>query len=149
MSLIIGIDPGQNNGIAIFKNKALTELTTVNPVELVKLLDAIFYDYAVSEARKPQVFFEDSRLTSPVWSRGTTLPVRLKIARNVGHVDAICGIIEDICKQFEVKCIGISPKNKGAKLNAEQFKALTEWDKRSNQHERDAACVVWPYRSAK
>jgi len=42
----------------------------------------------------------------------------------------------------------VSPKGKGAKVNAEQFKKLTGWDRPSNQHERDSAMVGWAYRRA-
>lgn len=134
---IIGIDPGAKTGVAIFNKGLLTELRTTTPSGVAALLD---------EIQPERVVFEDSRLTSPVWSRGTTAAARIKIARNVGQVDAICGLICEACGRIGIEALGISPKNKGAKLDAERFSQVTGWATRSNQHERDAAMVAWMYR---
>jgi len=91
------------------------------------------------------VIFEDSRLTSPVWSRGTSQAARMKIARNVGQVDAICNLICALCEEMKINAHGISPKHKGRKLDAETFNKLTGWQKKSNQHERDAAMCVFSH----
>ena len=139
MSTVIGIDPGSNTGIAIFQDGVLYTLLTIEPWELPAELATWGAD---------RVVFEDSRLTSPVWSRKTTPEARLKIARNVGQVDAWCNLITAICGELGIPAHGISPKNKGAKLDAEQFAVRTGWVGRCNQHERDAAMVAWPYRGA-
>jgi hypothetical protein len=137
---LIGIDPGVNTGIAIFEAGALVELLTVHPLDIRSLL----------AARKPgRVIFEDSRLTSPVWGRGTNAAAAAKIARNVGMVDGVCSLIVEACERLGIVAHSISPKGKGAKLNAEQFERVTGWEKSSNQHVRDASMVAWPYRSAK
>jgi len=75
-------------------------------------------------------------------------PAALKMARNVGEIDAWCKLIVATCGQLGIPAYGISPKNKGAKLDAAQFKAETGWAEQSNQHNRDAAMVAWPYRKA-
>jgi hypothetical protein len=139
MSTVIGIDPGSNTGIAIFHDGVLSALLTIEPWELPAEIATWGAD---------RVVFEDSRLTSPVWSRKTTPEARLKIARNVGQVDAWCNLITAICGELGIPAHGISPKGKGAKLDAEQFAARTGWVGRCNQHERDAALVAWPYRKA-
>lgn len=139
MSTVVGIDPGAQTGIAIFHNGALVGLLTIAPWELPAEIATWGAD---------RVVFEDSRLTSPVWSRQTNVPARIKIARNVGQVDAWCGLITAVCGELGIPANGISPKNKGAKLDAEKFEARTGWVGRCNQHERDAAMVAWPYRSA-
>ena len=139
MSTVIGIDPGANTGIAIFQDGVLYTLLTIEPWELPAELATWGGD---------RVVFEDSRLTSPVWSRKTTPEARLKIARNVGQVDAWCNLITAICGELGIPAHGISPKNKGAKLAAEKFAARTGWVGRCNQHERDAAMVAWQYRKA-
>ncbi len=140
--IIIGIDPGVNTGIAVFNHKLLTDLCTIRPFHLTEVLSAIFTDISASSDNL-RVIYEDSRLTSPVWSRGTNKAALIKIARNVGQVDAVCSMIVDICEQYNVPCHGISPKNKGKKIGAEEFNKLTGWQKKSNQHERDAAmCVI-------
>ena len=140
MTTVIGIDPGAHTGIAIFHDGELVDLLTIAPWGLPAELAIWGAD---------RVVFEDSRLTSPVWSRQTSAAARLKIARNVGQVDAWCSLITAVCGELGIPAHGISPKGKGEKLNPAQFKALTQWDGASNQHTRDAACVAWPYRRAK
>ena len=134
---LIGIDPGVNTGMAFFKAGKLVELRTVHPLTIYDML-------AASDATR--VVFEDSRLTSPVWSRGTTAAARIKIARNVGQVDGICSLICEACGRIGIEALGISPKHKGAKLDAEQFAKVTGWTESSNSHTRDAAMVAWKYR---
>lgn len=140
MSRIIGIDPGVNTGLAFISNGMLIDLAAIHPLDIVENLK----DF--SPAR---VVFEDSRLTSPVWGRGTSAAARIKIARNVGQVDMVCGLIVTACERLGIPAHGISPKGKGAKLNAAQFKEVTGWTGKSNQHERDACMVAWTYRGAK
>ena len=48
-----------------------------------------------------------------------------------------------------IQAHGISPKGKGAKVNAERFEQVTGWTGASNEHTRDAAMVAYPYRNAK
>lgn len=134
---IIGIDPGVHTGMAFFKAGKLVELRTIHPLTIYDVL-------AASDVSR--VIFEDSRLTSPVWSRGTTAAARIKIARNVGQVDGICALIVEACERIGIDALGISPKGKGAKLDAEQFAKVTGWTGRSNAHERDAAMCAFRYR---
>lgn len=137
--IIIGIDPGVNTGVAVFCNGVLYCLLTLEPVEIT--------DFILDSAAN-RIVFEDSRLTSPVWGRGVNTKAAAKIARNVGQVDALCGLIVAACGKAGIVAHGISPKGKGKKLNAEQFKAATGWTGASNEHTRDAAMCAWPYRSA-
>lgn len=75
-------------------------------------------------------------------------PVVGPLARNVGEVDQICRRIEAMCETAGIELVRVSPLGKGAKLNAARFREVTGWTGRSNQHERDAAAVAWPYRRA-
>jgi hypothetical protein len=140
MSTIIGIDPGAKTGVAIFVKGKLTELRTTTPNGVAALLD---------EIQPERVVFEDSRLTSPTWARGVSPAAMRKIARNVGQVDAWCSQLVDLCAARGIFAHGISPRSKGAKLTAVRFEALTGYAGRSNQHQRDAAHVAWPYRGAR
>ena len=140
MSIIIGIDPGKHTGVAIFIGGALTELRTTDPNGVAALLD---------EIQPERVVFEDSRLTRATWARGVSPAAMRKIARNVGQIDAWCSQLVDLCAVRGIVAHGISPKGKGAKLNAEKFKALTGWAGASNEHQRDAAHVAWKYRGAR
>ena len=134
---LIGIDPGASTGVAVFRSGSLCNLMTWAPHEIPAELACFWPD---------RVIFEDSRLISPVWSRSTTQAARVKIARNVGQVDAVCSLIVSVCSELGIPARGISPRAKGAKLTAEQFERVTGWSARCNQHERDAAMTAWPHR---
>ena len=136
--IVLGIDPGQHNGLAIFNDGKLIDLKTVAPIDL---------NQSIRDVQPALVVFEDSRLQSTTFVRQANYAQMLKIARNVGMVDALCGLISDICIVDKIKAIPISPKDKGAKVNSERFKSITGWEKQSNQHCRDAAMIAWKFRS--
>lgn len=137
MKIVIGIDPGQNTGVATFQNGTLHSLQTIAPHQLQEVI-----------AGAGRVIFEDSRLISFMFTTVKSRPAALKMARNVGQVDAWCNLIVAICEQLGIPVHGISPKQKGAKLNAVQFEKMTGWTGPSNEHTRDAAAVAWSYRRA-
>lgn len=137
--IVIGVDPGQHTGIATYHDGKLTSLKTIKPHQM---RDAIMNSGA------NMVVFEDSRLTSFMFTTVKSRPVALNMARKVGQVDGLCSLIDAICEEAGIKAYGISPKQKGAKLNAEQFEHVTGWMQGSNQHGRDAAMVAFPYRRA-
>jgi predicted RNase H-like nuclease (RuvC/YqgF family) len=139
MSRILGIDPGCKTGLALFVDGKLVELSTTTPQHLAA---------AIRVAAPARVIYEDSRLTSAVFARNVSPAAMRKIARNVGIVDGICAQIVSICETLGVPAHGISPKGKGKKLGAVAFAQRTSWTGRSNQHERDATTVAWPYRGA-
>ena len=139
---VIGIDPGVNMGVAIYENGNLIDLLTVEPLGLVDIINA----YA---AHPLFIAFEDSRLQSHVWLPSQSKGVAANIARKVGMVDAWCYMIERLCENYNIAYMRVSPKAKGGKVDAELFKKVTRWDKRSNQHERDAAMVAWQFRGRK
>lgn len=144
--LILGIDPGQNTGVATFTGGKLLKLHTIEPHHLPELIRL---------TGTKRVIFEDSRLQSHLFSGhkpgagALSAPQKIKIARNVGQVDAWCGLIVAVCADLGIPAHGISPRGKGAKLNAAQFECLTGWAEKSNEHTRDAATVAWPYRAAR
>ena len=135
--LILGLDPGVRTGVAHFEGGKLTHLETVHPADIPQVL---------LQHRPARVVFEDSRLQSHVWGRGTGAAAAAKVARNVGEIDAWCRLIEHTCSNLGIKCHGVSPQGKGRKLDALQFERLTGWVRSTNQHERDAAVVAWGFR---
>lgn len=138
--ILLGIDPGQHTGLAIFDCGRLAELRTIAPVEI---------DRAITSIMPGLVVFEDSRLQSHLWTTSTAKATLAKIARNVGEVDAWCKLIVAVCERLDIPAHSVSPLGKGKKMAADQFQRITGWNKPSNQHERDGAMVAWPYRGAK
>lgn len=134
---IIGIDPGAHTGMALFNAGTLAELWTIHPCDVADYLASI----------KPhRVVFEDSRLQSFTWTTVKNRAQALKIARNIGEVDAWCRLITVACERLEIPALSISPKNKGAKMDHDSFCEMARWATKTNQHERDAAMVAWPFR---
>lgn len=137
--IILGIDPGANAGIAVFSGGRLETLLTISPHHISQF---------IRESGAARVIFEDSRLTSHVFTTVKSRPVALSMARKVGQVDAWCTLIQLVCGELDIPGHGISPKGKGAKLDAKAFARATGWLASSNEHTRDAAMVAWPYRGA-
>ena len=138
MKQVIGIDPGQNTGVATYINGNLVALNTIEPIDIHTLILTCVADLIV---------FEDSRLQSAVWVPSKNKAVANNIARKIGQVDALCSLIQETCERWGIKYMRVSPKAKGGKMNAEDFNNLTSWTSRSNQHERDAAMVAWQLRN--
>lgn len=144
---IVGIDPGEHTGMACFDDGALVRLSECKPEQLPIVLRNLAPTVAL-------VVFEDSRLAKAVWTAEGSREKRDKMARNVGEIDAWCRLIQATCDMYGIPCMGLPPSskagnNRGAKLNAAQFKAFTGWVEPSNQHNRDAALIAWPYRKAR
>ena len=147
---ILGIDPGQHCGLAYYNAGELCETATVAPHQLPGAILDFWNANAVPKNtadHNPIIVFEDSRLQSHVWVADAYGKQKAhKIARNVGMVDMVCAIIAGLCVEHNLKHFAMSPRAKGAKINAEQFALITCYTGHTNQHERDAAMVAWPYR---
>lgn len=138
MTCILGMDPGSATGCAIYRAGTLAHLETIAPEDIA--------DYIV-QVGPTRVIFEDSRLQGHVWTPAKGAAA-LKVARNIGEIDAWSRLITAVCERRGIPAHGLSPKAKGAKLTSDQFAAVTGWAGRSNQHERDAAMCAHPYRGA-
>ena len=134
---VIGLDPGQHTGLAVFKQGQLVELSTIHPASIRS---------ALVQWSPVRVVFEDSRLQGHAWTTHAARAAALKMARNVGEIDAWCKLIVEHCAELGIAAHGVSPKGKGAKMDADSFRELTGWQGRTNQHERDAAMVAWAIR---
>lgn len=137
MKTVLGLDPGASTGVAYIAGGVLDRLETVSPCDIERV---------IREASPTLVVFEDSRLESKTWTTVASRAAALKMARNVGQIDAWCTLITAVCAGLGIPARGISPTRKGAKLNATAFAQVTGWAGSSNEHTRDAAMVAWPYR---
>lgn len=148
MTQVMGVDPGEQTGIAVYRNGRLAELLTICPVRYGSFLACNMPDMLVIEDSRLQshVFTAHLASTSKVLS-AAQVKIALKIARNVGMVDGYCSLLEDIADSLGIPLIQVSPRDKGAKVGAERFGRITHWTGKSNQHERDAAMVSWRYRN--
>ena len=65
--------------------------------------------------------------------------------QGVGSVKRDCTIWEDFLKDLNVSFEMVAPKRNVTKLTHEQFVRLTGYDKRTNEHNRDAAMLVFGF----
>ena len=146
-ALVLGIDPGENTGIAVYRDGKLKQLLTTAPDEVRDEI-ACFLASAEVEGMKLQVVFEDSRKQSHIFSAKQSMNAaqKMRVARSVGMIDAWCVLIERACKRLGVQCLGVSPAEKGPKCAASAFEHITGWEGRTNEHERDAAMLARPFR---
>lgn len=136
--VVIGVDPGVVTGVAFFLGGRLDLFVTTDHADALVLIRV---------AHPAMVVLEDSRL-GPVYARSkVTARAMTRIARSVGEIDQRCREIEDMCKSEGIEIICVSPLGKGRKIDAAEFRAVTGWTGRTNQHVRDAVMVAWPYRN--
>lgn len=135
--VVIGADPGKVTGVSIFRGGRLDRFLATDHRDALLLIRV---------QRPALVVLEDSR-QGPLYARaGVSGRAMTRIARSVGEIDQRCREVEDLCKREGIEIICVSPRDKGRKLSAAEFAALTGWTGRTNQHVRDAVMVAWPYR---
>lgn len=129
---IIGIDPGVNNGVAIFIDKKYYLSYSCDFWELLKQIDRLDNINTFS-------LVEDPNLNPPVFCRGLKNKPNLKVAQNVWANKMIATLIMQYLKSSKIAYKSVKPDKK--KIDGNMFKRITGKIK-SNQHERDATMLV-------
>ena len=133
-SLIVGIDPGVNTGLALYA-------PLLKRYEAVKTLGAIEAMLTVQrlaiEGRIKLVVIEDARLRKWFGTKGR------EALQGAGSIKRECAIWIDWLNHNAIPHRVVSPQGKGAKVNAERFAKLTGWTQRTSEHARDAAMLVF------
>jgi hypothetical protein len=154
---IIGIDPGVHTGFAMTVRDTenlswhLAEKGTEWNLETfsfwgaVKRLAAIQLEHP---DQLPKVYIEDPNINKPTFHRklgGESMrsyQARMhKISQNVGMNKRDAQLLIDWLSMRGWDYYPVPPR-KAAKVNAEYFKKLTGYSKRSSQHARDAAMLI-------
>lgn len=138
----IGIDVGTDTGIAVYDGEVrrLTEVAKYpihTALEKVKNL-AKFYSFRNLGVT---VVFEDARLRK--WYGNNTAKKDRAKLQGAGSVKRDSKIWEEALKDWGIPYQKRAPKDNMTKLSAEAFQAKTGWKKRSNEHGRDAAMLVF------
>ena len=135
--LQLGIDPGRHTGIAIANERGeLIELLTFD-----KLHRALWFVFKLARRNKLQVVIEDARLWkvhyAKNWNSG-----RLQGA---GSVKRDSQIWIDFLTDLNIDFQTVAPNKRRNALASDvsQFKKLTGWSKRSSEHARDAAMLIF------
>lgn len=131
--ILIGIDPGVNTGVAAIDKGGLQVVATMSAVEAEQ-----FVHIRMAQAGgQIAVFFEDARLRNWFGSKGR------EALQGAGSIKRDCQRWEEWLIHHGISFSKIAPKNNNTKLTAEQFKKITGWQGRTNEHGRDAAMLIY------
>lgn len=132
---MVGIDPGVNTGFAIWSrtDRTLLAVETLGIVEAMQRI-RIMHDHEELHS----VVFEDARLRIWFGTKGK------EALQGAGSIKRDCSIWAEFLAGLEgVPFRPVSPRGKGAKVDAARFAKLTGWKGRTSEHARDAAMLVW------
>lgn len=138
--ILIGIDPGVHTGLAIVNNKHLTDVLSMTACKA----EAVVLDWHKWYPNQLMVYFEDARMRS--WFGKMDAEQRkygAAVREGAGSIKRDCQRWEEWLKHHNIPHVGVSPKNNKTKLTAEQFKRITKWEGKSNEHGRDAAMLIY------
>lgn len=136
--IVVGIDPGLNTGIAVWEtsSRSFLDIRTVGIVAGMDYLDELRTRQGIAH-----VVFEDAR-------KRTWIPREKDIAQmkgramGAGSVKRDCAIWEEWCIARHIQFVATKPRAGMTKLTDEQFRRLSGYDRRTNNHGRDAAMLV-------
>ena len=136
----IGIDTGVHTGLAIWDGKGRIFLS----IEELKIHRAMDVVEALAKANPGEV-----RARVEVARQRRWIPnmrsIRNEIgrAKGAGTVERDCSIWEDFLADIDVAREMVAPRYNVTKLRQEALANLTRWTQRTNEHERDAAMLVF------
>lgn len=129
----IGIDTGTKTGIAISVGGSLQRVDCMTITKAMQLVS----EYPAATTK---LYIEDARKWIGFNGKTKSTDARLQGA---GSVKRDASIWEDWCKENGYEAVFIKPMGKGLKKSAEDFKRITKWQGRTNEHSRDAAMIVF------
>ena len=139
--LFIGIDPGKTTGMALW----------VPGDKLLRLHSGsfweIYYDVLQYDKECTVIVVEDPNKNRPVFPRhGASKKEIIKIAQNVGMNKRDAQLLIEGFRLEGYTVVQVKPrgsKYSRGKMDAKQFSAMTGYKGSSNQHNRDAALLVY------
>lgn len=143
--LTLGLDPGQTTGraLACASSGRLLSVESGGPLATVRALDALAMELDANGRRIAGVWIEDARdLPLYARNRNANRGERDRIARSVGGVDALTALYAALCESHGWTVHLAAPQRR-KKWDADEFKRLTGWAPRTNEHGRDAARLVF------
>lgn len=137
MKLILGIDPGTHTGIALWD--AETQLfVNVEEMQVHRALETVA-NLIKSRPGLP-VIFEDARQRQWFGNTGR------EVLQGAGAAKRDATIWEHFLEDQGVPYIARKPSSGSTKWTTDQFKRLTKWEQRTNEHCRDAGVLVYGFK---
>lgn len=135
MTAKIGIDTGVNTGVAVWQDGELLAVESMTITQAMKFIQDFDNKRGIVK-----LYIEDARKWIGFHGKTKATQARLQGA---GSVKRDAKIWEDWCKENGYEVVFVKPMGKGLKKSADEFKRITGWQGRTNEHSRDAALIVY------
>jgi hypothetical protein len=139
MAICVGVDPGHHTGIAVWdtSTRQFIEIRTTGIVSAMDYLTELH-----KEKKIMLLVFEDARQRTWIPRERDIRQVKGR-AMGAGSVKRDCSIWEEWCSARGIQFIASRPKTGMTKLTDAYFRGITGYDRRTNEHGRDAAMLVF------
>lgn len=136
---IIGIDPGTNTGIAVWR----TDKQCLCSVETMGITEAMDKVRLINHEHRGElsilVRIENPNLRKWFGKSGR------EVLQGAGSIKRDFAIWVEFFGRNGIPYEEVAPRNIKTKVSAEYFKKLTGWEGRTSSHARDAAMMVFKY----
>ncbi|TPR84858.1 hypothetical protein [Acinetobacter baumannii] len=143
--VLIGVDTGVHTGFAVaFDHGKGGELQDVSSLTITQSMSKVLELANEHGKENLKLFIEDARLRT--WFGNADARQARSgagVREGIGSVKRDAQIWEDWCKEQGLKYQMIHPAANKTKTDAKYFLKLTGWAKRTNEHARDAAMLVF------
>lgn len=145
--IYIGIDTGTHTGVAVWNGNQFAMLETM-PIHKAMEIVSTYVQTAKLGGGEVVVRVEDPRQRTWFGTERMSREQERKKLQGVGSVKRDASIwddfLSDLCKtKANISYEMVAPKRNVTKLTSESFKAITKWQGRTNEHNRDAAMLVF------
>ena len=135
--ILIGIDTGVKTGFAVAADRGnggeLEQVESLSITQAMEKVKALIEEWEIGNVC---LYIEDARKRT--WFTGGR-----EKSQGVGSVKRDAQIWEDWCKEQGFKFLMVHPAANATKKKATDFKRMTGWVGRTNEHARDAAMLVF------
>lgn len=135
--ILIGIDTGVNTGFAVAADRGnggeLEQVESLSITQAMGKVKELIEQWGISNVC---LYIEDARKRT--WFTGGR-----EKSQGVGSVKRDAQIWEDWCTEQDIKFVLVHPAANATKKKATDFKRMTGWIGRTNEHARDAAMLVF------
>ncbi|WP_407323600.1 hypothetical protein [Acinetobacter pittii] len=143
--VLIGTDTGVNTGFAVAIDQGNGgQLQDVGSLTITQAMSKVLDLVEIHSKQNMKLFIEDARKRT--WF-GRIDSEQKKygagVREGIGSVKRDAQIWEDWCKEQGLNYSMIPPAANKTKTDAKYFLKLTGWAKRTNEHARDAAMLVF------
>ncbi|WP_151823230.1 hypothetical protein [Acinetobacter oleivorans] len=143
--VLIGIDTGVHTGFAVALDQGKGgELQDVSSLTITQSMSKVLELAKEHGIENLKLFIEDARLRT--WFGNADARQARSgagVREGIGSVKRDAQIWEDWCKEQGLNYSMIHPAANKTKTDAKYFLKLTGWAKRTNEHARDAAMLVF------